>query len=81
MIVRILGPGCNKCKNLERVTREAIDQLGIDATVEKIEDYATIVGYGIMSTPGLVVDDKVLLSGRVPKTPEIKQLLTAAASS
>ncbi len=81
MIVKILGPGCTNCKNLERATREALDQLGIDATVEKVEDYAAIVGYGIMSTPGLVVEDEVLVSGRVPKTAEIKQLLTAASSS
>ena len=81
MIIKILGPGCNNCKKLERVTREALDQLGMDATVEKVEDYAAIMGYGIMSTPGLVVDDKVLVSGRVPKPAEIKQLLTAASSS
>lgn len=81
MIIKILGPGCNNCKNLERATREALDQLGMDATVEKVEDYAAIMGYGIMSTPGLVVDDKVLVSGRVPKPAEIKQLLTAASLS
>lgn len=81
MIIKILGPGCNSCKNLERATREALDQLGMDATVEKVEDYTAIMGYGIMSTPGLVVDDKVLVSGRVPKPAEIKQLLTAASSS
>ncbi len=81
MIVKILGPGCTKCKNLERATREALDQLGIDATVEKVEDYAAIMGYGIMSTPGLVVDDKVLVSGRVPNSTEVKKLLTDAALS
>ena len=78
MIVKILGPGCTNCKNLERATREAIEQLGLDATVEKVEDYPTILGYGVMSTPGLVVDDTVLVSGRVPKPAEIKQLLTTA---
>lgn len=81
MIIKILGPGCSNCKNLERVTREALDQLHLDATVEKVEDYAAIAGYGVMSTPGLVVDEKVLFSGRVPKASEIKQLLTAASSS
>jgi len=81
MIIKILGPGCTNCKNLERATREALDQLGMDATVEKVEDYAAIVGYGVMSTPGLVVDEKVLVSGRVPKSAEIKQLLTLASSS
>ena len=81
MIIRILGPGCNNCKNLERATREALDQLGMDAEVEKVEDYAAIMGYGVMSTPGLVVDERVLVSGRVPKPAEIKQLLTAASAS
>jgi small redox-active disulfide protein 2 len=81
MIVKILGPGCRNCKNLERATREALDQLGWDATVEKVEDYAAIVGYGVMSTPGLVVDEKVLVSGRVPRSEEIKQLLTVAAAA
>ena len=81
MIIKILGPGCNKCKNLERATREALDELELDATMEKVEDYAEILGYGVMATPGLVVDDKVLVSGRVPKPAEIKQLLTAASSS
>ena len=81
MIIKILGPGCTNCKNLERATREALDQLGMDATVEKVEDYAAIMRYGVMSTPGLVVDDKVLTSGRVPKPAEIEQLLMAASSS
>lgn len=66
MIIKVLGPGCNNCKNLERVTREVIDTLGMDATIEKITDYPTIAEYGVMSTPALVVDDKVVLSGRVP---------------
>lgn len=80
MIIKILGPGCNNCKKLERVTRDALDQLGLDAEVEKVEDYAAIMGYGVMATPGLVVDEKVLVSGRVPKPAEVKQLLTAASS-
>jgi small redox-active disulfide protein 2 len=81
MIIKILGPGCTNCKNLERATREALDQLHLDATVEKVQDYATIAGYGVMSTPGLVVDEKVLVAGRVPKPSEIKQILAAASSS
>lgn len=75
MIIKVLGPGCTNCKNLERVTREAIDDLGIDATIEKVEDYPTIVGYGVMSTPALVVDEKVVVSGRVPKVAEVRELL------
>jgi small redox-active disulfide protein 2 len=81
MIVKILGPGCANCQNLERATREAIAELGLDATVEKVTDYPTIAGYGVMATPGLVVDEKVLVSGRVPKPAEIKLLLTGAMSA
>lgn len=64
-----------------RATREALEQLGIEATLEKVEDYAAIMGYGVMSTPGLVIDDKVLVSGRVPKPAEMTQLLTVASPS
>lgn len=81
MIVKILGPGCNNCKNLEKATRQALADLGLDATVEKVTDYPTIVGYGIMSTPGLVVDEKVLVSGRVPKPAEIRELLNGVRAS
>ena len=81
MIIKILGPGCTNCANLERATREAIAELGLDATVEKVEDYPTIAAYGVMATPGLVVDDRVLVSGRVPKTAEIRNLLAAARSA
>jgi small redox-active disulfide protein 2 len=81
MIIKILGPGCTNCTNLERVTREAIADLGLDATVEKVTDYPTIAGYGVMSTPGLVVDEKVVVSGRVPRAAEVKTLLTGAMSA
>lgn len=79
MIIKVLGPGCANCQNLEAHTREALQDLGLDATVEKVTDYAAIAGYGIMRTPGLVVDEKVLVSGRVPTTAQIRELLTAAA--
>ncbi len=78
MIIKVLGPGCTNCKNLERVTNEAITSLGIQATIEKVEDYPTIAAYGIMSTPALVVDEKVVVYGRVPKVAEIRALLETA---
>ena len=53
MIIKVLGPGCTNCKNLERVTREAVAELGLDATIEKVDDVAEIAGYGVMSTPAL----------------------------
>ena len=80
MIIKILGPGCRNCANLERATRQALDTLGLDATLQKVEDYPTIVGYGVMSTPALVVDETVVSSGRVPTPAEIADLLTAAAT-
>ncbi|WP_407345419.1 thioredoxin family protein [Pengzhenrongella phosphoraccumulans] len=79
MIIKILGPGCTNCVNLERVTRQAVADLGIDAKIEKVTDYAAILGYGVMSTPGLVVDDKVVLSGRVPTATQVRELLAPLA--
>lgn len=77
MIVKVLGPGCRNCVKLESVTRQAIEDLGLDATVEKVTDYPTIAGYGVMSTPALVVDERLVSSGRVPTAAEVRELLTA----
>ena len=78
MQIKILGPGCcRNCVNLEKATRAALDELGLAADVMKVTNYADIAAYGIMSTPGLVVNETVLVSGRVPKTAEIKKILAA----
>ncbi|MEA5117816.1 MAG: thioredoxin family protein, partial [Propionicimonas sp.] len=61
--------------NLEKAAKQAASELGIDATFEKVTDYADIYSYNIMSTPGLVVDDKVVLAGRVPTVRQVKELL------
>ncbi len=74
--IKILGPGCRNCQNLEKETRAAVDELGLDATIEKVTAYPDIAAYGILSTPGLVVDGTVLVSGRVPKRAEIIELLS-----
>lgn len=76
MHIKILGPGCRNCEALERETRAALDQLGVQASIEKVTAYPEIAAYGVMSTPGLVVDEKVLVYGRVPKRDEIAQLLS-----
>jgi small redox-active disulfide protein 2 len=76
MEIKILGPGCPKCKTLDRMTREVVEKNGIDAKITKVEDIMEIMKYGVMSTPALVVDEKVLVKGRVPSSDEIKQLLT-----
>lgn len=75
MDIKVLGPGCNNCMRLEANTREALDALGRTASIEKVTDYGRIMGYGIMSTPGLVVDGTVVTSGRVPSVDDIKRML------
>lgn len=75
MEIKILGTGCANCKTLEKGTHIAVEQLGIDATIEKVEDIVKIMSYGIIRTPGLVIDGKVVLSGRVPNVEEIKELI------
>jgi small redox-active disulfide protein 2 len=81
MIIKILGPGCTNCLTLERVTRQAVTDLGLDAEIEKVTDYAQIMGYGVMSTPALVVDDKVIISGRVPTPTKLRELLGSLTPS
>ncbi len=75
MKIKILGPGCTNCVKLERVTRQAADDLGLDTEFEKVTDDAQIMSYGVMTTPGLVVDDKVVLAGRVPTPAKLRELL------
>ncbi len=75
MEIKILGTGCPNCKSLEKLTRELVAESGLDATVSKVEDIVEIMGYGVMSTPALVVDGKVKVSGRLPSRDEIKQIL------
>ena len=76
MEIKILGTGCSNCKNLEKVTREAVAELKLDANVVKEEDIVKIMSYGIMRTPALVLDEKVLFYGRVPSVNEIKEMLS-----
>jgi len=76
MEIKILGPGCPKCKTLEKLTRDVVEQNNIEATVTKVEDIVAIMNYGVMSTPALVIDEKVVLKGRVPSADELKQILT-----
>lgn len=75
MEIKILGPGCAKCKTLEQLTRDVVNKNAIDATITKVEDIMEIMKYNIMTTPALVVDGKVVSKGRIPSADEIKQLL------
>lgn len=76
MEIKILGPGCPKCKTLEQLTRQVVEQNGIDATVTKVEDIVAIMNYGVMTTPALVIDGKVVLKGRVPSADELIKIIT-----
>ena len=76
MEIKILGSGCAKCQTLEHITHDAVDQLGLTAEFEKITDPAEIASWGVMRTPALVVDDEVVLAGRVPTLDDVKALLT-----
>ena len=76
MEIKILGTGCNKCEKMEANTRIAIKELGIEASIVKVEDLVQIMRYGVMSTPGFVIDDKVKSVGKVLKVAQIKQLLS-----
>ena len=71
MLIKILGSGCAKCNRLEQLTREAVGELGIDATFEHVKEMDKIMAYPIMSTPALVVDEKVKVSGRIPSKEEL----------
>lgn len=75
MVIKILGSGCKNCKTLENNVREAVKEIGIDAEVIKVEDFKEIMKYGIMKTPALVVDERVLSFGKVLKTKDIIKLL------
>lgn len=72
MEIKILGTGCPNCKELERRVRNVLAELGIAASVEKIADITKIVSFGIMGTPGLVIDGRVVSAGKVPRPEEIK---------
>ena len=75
MEIKVLGMGCPKCETLEKNVRAAVEELGIDATIEKVKDMNKIVEYGVMQTPALVVDGEVKLMGKVPGVRELKQYL------
>lgn len=75
MNIKILGPGCPNCQKLEANTKQALEELKMEAKVEKITEIQDIVSYGIMSTSALVVDDTVLVAGMVPDVKQIKEAL------
>ena len=75
MIIKVLGPGCANCKKLEENVKQAVSELGIDATIEKVTDFKDIMSYGVMKTPALVVDEQVKVMGRLISAEEVKKYI------
>jgi len=76
MEIKVLGPGCAKCQQLEKTVKEVVKELGIDVKVEDIKDIKQIMQYPILSTPGLVINEKLVVSGRVPSKAEVTTFIT-----
>ncbi len=76
-VVKVLGPGCKRCETTAQMVHDEAAKLGVEVSVEKVTDYATIAGYGIASTPGLVVDGKVVHAGGLPKKEDLSRWLAA----
>jgi len=81
MDIKILGPGCSRCKELWKRTAAVVAELGLPTDVEKIEDIQKMVSYGILSTPALVINGKIKCAGRIPSADEIKTWIREAASA
>ncbi|HUW44723.1 MAG TPA: thioredoxin family protein [Dehalococcoidia bacterium] len=75
MNIKILGPGCARCHQLEKTTREVVKELGIDAEIEEVKDINKIMEYPILTTPGLVINEELVCAGRVPTKAELTQLI------
>jgi len=78
LTIKVIGPGCQNCQNLASLAQRALDNLAIEAKVEKVTDYSEIMKYKILATPGLVINEKVVTAGRVPTEAEITTFLTNA---
>ncbi len=78
MKIKILGPGCARCDQLEKITKEVVKELGIDASLEHVKDVKKIMEYPILHTPGLVLNEELVCSGRVPTKAEVTTFITTA---
>lgn len=76
--VKVLGPGCKNCTQLEQIVKMAVTELDVEASVEKVQDYSEIMAYNVLATPGLVINEQVVSSGRVPSENEVMNWLVNA---
>ncbi len=79
--IKVLGPGCANCQKVEQIARKVVSTLNADATVQKVTDMKEILRYSILSTPGLVVNDKVVCAGRIPSEAEVTNWITTAVET
>lgn len=78
LIIKVLGSGCANCKRVEQIARKVIDEMSLEAEIVKVTEYPDIMAYNIMSTPGLVINEKVVSSGRIPSAAEITTFVTSS---
>jgi small redox-active disulfide protein 2 len=79
--IKVLGSGCANCKRLEAITRQVVDQMGLEAEILKVTEFSDIMAYNIMSTPGLVINEKLVSAGRIPTPAEVSTWLTNALAT
>ena len=77
--IKVLGPGCPNCKKVEAIARQAVQMMGLEAEIAKVTDYSKIMEYNILSTPGLVINEKVVCAGRIPTPAEVSTWLANAS--
>ena len=77
--IKVLGPGCPNCKKVEAIAKQAVQMMGLEAEITKVTDYSKIMEYNILSTPGLVINEKVVCSGRIPTPAEVSTWLANAS--
>lgn len=78
--IKVLGPGCANCKRLEQIAHRVVEDMGIEANIIKVTDYNEIVNLGVLRTPGLIINDKVVSSGRIPGNEEVEGWIKEASS-
>ena len=81
MNIKILGTGCARCHALEKTVKEVVSSLKLDASIEEVKDMKQILAYHVMMTPGLVINEKLVLSGKMPSRAEVERLITNAMSN